>query len=147
MNKTYMQKPAEVKRTWHLIDVKGRILGQVATEIALLLAGKNKVTFTPHVDAGDFVIVINAKEVVVTSGKEDRKKYYRHSHFPGGITENTFAELIAKKPDEVIHRAVFNMLPKNKLRPDRMARLKIYAGAEHKHQSQLKGENKLAASN
>jgi large subunit ribosomal protein L13 len=135
--KTYMQKPADVKRQWHLIDVKGRVLGQVATEISQLLAGKNKPTFTPHVDGGDYVVVINAKEVVVTGNKPATKIYYKHSRLPGGISEASFSELIAKKPTEVIERAVYNMLPKNKLRPDRMVRLKIYADSEHKHHSQL----------
>lgn len=135
--KTYMQKPAEVKRQWHLIDAKGRVLGQVATEISQILIGKNKPTYTPHVDGGDYVVVINAKEVEVTGNKSTTKMYYRHSSLPGGIWESNFADLIAKKPTDVIERAVYNMLPKNKLRPDRMARLNIYAGAEHKHNSQL----------
>jgi large subunit ribosomal protein L13 len=135
--KTYMQKPAEVTRKWHLIDVKGRVLGQVATEISKLLIGKEKPTFTPHVDGGDYVVVINAKEVQVTGNKPSTKKYYRHSSLPGGVWESNFAELIAKKPEDVITRAIYNMLPKNKLRSDRMTRLKVYAGAEHSHQSQL----------
>ena len=135
--KTYVQKPDEVKRQWHLVDVSGRVLGQVATEISQLLMGKNKPTFTPNVDGGDYVVIINAKDVVVTGNKPARKMYYRHSHLPGGITEATFEEMIAKKPTEVIERAVYNMLPKNKLRALRMARLKIYADAEHTHASQL----------
>lgn len=135
--KSYVQKPAEVQREWRLVDVKGRVLGQVATEIATHLMGKQKPTFTPNVDGGDYVVVINAKEVMVTGNKSSRKMYYRHSHLPGGISEASFAELIAKKPVEVIERAVYNMLPKNKLRTGRMARLKIYADANHKHQPQL----------
>jgi large subunit ribosomal protein L13 len=137
MQKTYIQKPAEVKRAWHLVDAKDQVLGQVATLIAKKLMGKDKVTFTPNVDAGDHVVVINATQVVVTGAKSQRKMYYRHSHFPGGIKGSNFEDLLASKPTEVIQRAVFNMLPKNKLRADRMARLKIYQGAEHKHQSQL----------
>lgn len=132
-----MQKPAEVKRQWHLIDVKGRVLGQVATQISKLLVGKDKPTFTRNVDGGDYVVVINAKEVHITGNKPNTKMYYRHSGFPGGIWESNFAELIEKKPQDVIERAVYNMLPKNKLRADRMTRLKIYASAEHSHQSQL----------
>ncbi|MBW7955607.1 50S ribosomal protein L13 [Patescibacteria group bacterium] len=135
--KTYVQKPAEVKRQWHLVDVKGRVLGQVATEISQLLMGKNKPTFTPNVDGGDYVVVVNAKLVEVTGNKPARKMYYQHSHLPGGISEATFVEMIEKKPGEVIERAVYNMLPKNKLRAERMARLKVYADTEHKHHSQL----------
>lgn len=135
--KTYMQKPAEVKREWHVIDAKGKVLGQVATEISTILIGKNKPTFTPHVDGGDYVVIINAKEVVVTGNKAAKKMYYRHSSLPGGVWQSNFAELIEKKPSDVIERAVYNMLPKNKLRADRMARLKVYPGTEHKHHSQL----------
>lgn len=135
--KTYVQKPADVKRLWHVVDVKGRVLGQAATEIAQLLMGKNKPTFTANVDGGDYVVVINAKEVEVTRDKNNTKMYYRHSGQPGGITENSFSELLAKKPTEIIERAVYNMLPKNTLRAGRMARLKIYADAEHKHQAQV----------
>jgi large subunit ribosomal protein L13 len=137
MIKTYMQKPAEVKREWHLIDAQNKVLGQIATEIAVKLMGKNKTTFTPNVDGGDHVVVINASQVVVTGPKGNRKKYYYHSHFPGGIREVSFDELQKKKPAEAIEKAVYNMLPKNKLRSDRMARLKVYPTAEHKHQSQL----------
>lgn len=137
MNKTYIQKPAEVIRKWHLIDAKGRILGDVAVEIANHLIGKDKPTYTPHVDGGDFVVIINASEVEVTGGKEQKKMYYRHSNFPGGLHAKTFSEMIAKSPIKVIEKAVYNMLPKNKLRSGRMTRLKIYAGEDHKHQSQL----------
>ena len=141
MMKTYMQKKAEVKREWHLVDVKGQVLGRVATEIAKKLMGKEKTTFTPHIDGGDYVVVINAQEVEITRGKEDEKLYYNYSGFPGGLREQTFAELQAKHPEEIIRRAVYNMLPKNKLRTPRMARLKIYAGTDHKHHSQLGQEN------
>jgi large subunit ribosomal protein L13 len=140
MNKTYMQKTAEVTRKWHLIDAENRVLGQVATEIAVKLMGKEKTTFTPHIDAGDFVVVINASKIIATGAKGDRKMYYKHSHLPGGITENTFNELLEKKPAEIIQRAVFNMLPKNRLRQDRMGRLKVYGDANHKHESQI-GKN------
>lgn len=134
--KTYMQKTAEIKRNWIIVDAADRVLGQVATEIATQLMGKRKVTFTPHIDNGDFVIVLNASKVVVTGAKSQRKMYHRHSLLPGGITTNTFDELLAKKPEEIIQRAVHNMLPKNKMRADRMARLKVYKGAEHPHQGQ-----------
>ena len=140
--KSFVQKPASVRREWHLIDAKDRVLGQVATEVAKKLMGKDKVTFTPHVDSGDFVIVINASQVKVTGTKGQKKMYYNHSGFPGGIREANFDELIAKKPNDVIQRAVYNMLPKNKTRQDRMKRLKIYSGAEHKHANQLISKSK-----
>lgn len=141
MTKTFMQKPAEVKRAWHVVDAKDQVLGQVATQVATLLIGKHKPTFTPHVDSGDFVVVINAKEVAVTGKKETDKKYYTHSHFQGGLRIKTLGEMREDFPERIIEKAVFNMLPKNKHRSDRMIRLKVYAGAEHKHQAQL-GEAK-----
>ena len=137
MQKTYLQKPAEVTRQWHLVDAQGRVLGDVAVEIAQHLIGKDKPTFTPHVDGGDYVVVINAAGVEVTGGKELKKIYYRHSNFPGGLRSKNFAEMMAADPTKVVEKAVFNMLPKNKLRTGRMSRLKIYAQADHKHQSQL----------
>ncbi|CAN5298804.1 50S ribosomal protein L13 [soil metagenome] len=142
--KTYMLKTAEIKRSWIIIDAKDRVLGQVATEIAVQLMGKNKPTFTPHIDNGDFVIVLNAKKVVVTGAKSQRKLYNRHSLLPGGITTNTFDQLLDKHPDQIILGAVNNMLPKNKMRSDRLARLKIYEGMEHPHQGQtnIKAEAK-----
>lgn len=132
-----MQRTEDVVRKWHLVDAKGKVLGQVATEVALLLIGKNKATFTPHTDGGDFVVVINASEVVVTGNKAETKMYARHSGFPGGYRENSFAEVIVKKPAMVIEHAVNNMLPNNKLRDRRLARLKVYGGAEHPHESQI----------
>ncbi len=131
-----MLKTAEIKRSWIVIDAADRVLGQVATEIAVKLIGKDKPTYTPHIDNGDFVIVINAGKVVVTGAKSQRKLYQRHSLLPGGLTTNTFEELLIKKPEEIIQEAVHNMLPKNKLRSDRMSRLKVYKGAEHLHQAQ-----------
>lgn len=132
-----MQKTAQVEHKWHLVDVKGKVLGRIATDIATLLIGKNKPTYTPHIDAGDYVVVINAAEIEVTGKKKSDKIYYSHSGHPGGIKEINFEDLLAKFPTRVIEKAVYNMLPKNKLRQDRMMRLKIYAGTEHKHQSQL----------
>lgn len=139
-----MQKKAEVERQWHLVDVKGLVLGRIATEIAQMLIGKNKPTYTPHIDGGDYVVVINAKEVKVTRNKEQGKVYFTYSGFPGGLREDTFAEMMERHPEEIIVRAVYNMLPKNKLRTERMARLKVYAGSEHKHTSQLKAEQPAA---
>ncbi|NCN45443.1 MAG: 50S ribosomal protein L13 [Candidatus Pacebacteria bacterium CG10_big_fil_rev_8_21_14_0_10_36_11] len=137
---TFMQRKEDVTREWHLVDVKDKVLGRIATEIAVMLIGKNKPTYTPHTDAGDFVVVINAREVAVTRGKELKKIYYRHTGFPGGLKQRTFEEMIQKNPEEVIRLAVKNMLPKNRLQGERMARLKIYEGAEHKHASQLGGK-------
>ncbi len=137
MQKTFIKKPADVTREWHHVDAKGKVLGQVAVEIAKKLLGKHKIDYTPHVDGGDYVVVTNAAEVEVTGKKANNKMYYRHSGYPGGFKSQTFAELLAKFPDRVIELAVTNMLPKNKLRTLRMNRLKVYAGAEHKHESQL----------
>ncbi len=138
--KTFLQKPLEVKRTWHLIDAKGLVLGQVATDIAKKLLGKDKTTFTPNVDGGDYVVVINAELVEVTRTKSQKKMYYNHSSLPGGIRGRSFAEVQEKKPEEVIERAVYNMLPANRLRKDRMSRLKIHKGAEHKYQAEIYGK-------
>ncbi len=137
MTKTFIQKPADVTREWHLVDATGKTLGNVAVEIASKLIGKHKRDYTPHVDGGDFVVVINASAVEVTGKKATNKMYHRHSGYPGGLKSKTFAELLSTFPDRVIELAVVNMLPKNKLRSLRMNRLKVYAGAEHKHESQL----------
>jgi len=137
MKKTYMQKTAEVTRSWHLIDADNQILGRVATQIATLLIGKQKPTYTPHIDGGDYVVVINSSKVAVTGNKEEKKIYYHHSNHPGGLSSMNLGTMMEKFPTRAIEKAVFNMLPKNKLRSERMNRLKIYAGAEHKHQSQL----------
>jgi large subunit ribosomal protein L13 len=139
MIKTYMQKPTEVTRFWHLIDVKDRILGDVAVEIAKKLIGKHKKEYTPHIESGDYVVVINAKEVAVTGKKEDQKQYYSHSGFPGGLSQMSLAEMRLRFPERIIEKAVYNMLPKNKLRTPRMNRLRIFSGSEHPHQSQLVG--------
>jgi len=134
-----MQKTAEVTRDWHVVDAKGQILGQVASKIATKLIGKHKPTFTPHIDAGDFVVVINANEVLVTGTKEETKIYYSYSGYPGGLSKKTYAEVKSIRPETIIEKAVYNMLPKNKLRSGRMTRLKVYVGTEHKHQSQIGG--------
>jgi len=134
---TYMLKTAEVKRVWHLVDAKDRILGQVATEIAMKLNGRNKREYTPHIDAGDFVVVVNAALVAVTGKKETNKIYYTHSNIPGGFRQRSLTELRRDKPEEIIIKAVNNMLPKNKLRALRLKRLKVYPTAEHPHVSQF----------
>ena len=132
--KTYSQKPTEVERKWHLIDAaEAPTLGRLSAKIATLLSGKNKATFTPHTDGGDFVVVVNAEKVKVTGNKEEDKMYYRHSGFPGGLKEASLKELREKNPAMIIEKAVYGMLPTNKLRDDRMKRLKVYAGAEHNH--------------
>lgn len=135
--KTFMQRKEDVQRTWRLIDVKGRILGEVATEIATYLIGKNKPSYTPHVDGGDYVVVINASEVAVTGNKAQSKMYYRHSGRPGGMKEDTFAGLVSRDAARIIESAVKGMLPKNKLQTPRLRRLKVFAGAEHAYQDKL----------
>lgn len=139
--KTYSQKTADVKRDWHLVDVKGEILGRVATQIAQKLIGKHKPTYTPHIEGGDYVVVINAAEVALTRNKADQKVYASHSGFPGGFKEVPFKKMIAEHPEKVIQLAVVNMLPKNRLRQVRMNRLKVYAGDTHQHQAQIDHKN------
>lgn len=134
--KTFSQKPSEVSREWFLVDAAELPLGRLATIIADKLIGKNKPTYTPHIDGGDYVVVINAANLVVTGDKETGKIYYRHSGFPGGIKDATLAEVREKFPERIIEKAVQGMLPKNKLSADRMARLKIFAGSEHAHTAQ-----------
>lgn len=136
MAKTFSQKPAMVTRRWILIDAKDATLGRVSTEIAKYLIGKYKPTYTPHVDGGDYVVVVNAKELVVTGAKETDKMYYRHSGFPGGLKEAQLKELREKSPESIIQEAVKGMLPKNKLSAGRLARLRIFTGSEHDHTAQ-----------
>lgn len=135
-SKTFSQKPADVSRRWVVIDASSAPLGRVATVIAKHLIGKYKPTYTPHVDGGDYVVVVNAKDAVVTGNKEIAKIYYRHSGFPGGIKDASLADVREKFPERIIEHAVKGMLPKNKLSDDRMKRLKVYAGAEHNHAAQ-----------
>lgn len=134
--KTFSLKTADVKRRWILIDASSAPLGRVATEVAKYLIGKYKPTYTPHIDGGDYVVIVNAKNVVVTGNKETAKIYYRHSGFPGGIKDATLGEVREKFPERIIEAAVRGMLPKNKLSPERMKRLKVYAGPEHNHAAQ-----------
>lgn len=134
--KTYSQKPAEVSRRWLLIDATEATLGRLSTEIAKYLIGKYKPTYTPHVDGGDYVVVINASKTVVTGNKETDKVYYRHSNYPGGIKSETLAEMRAEHPTRIIEKAVAGMIPRNKLHADRMARLRIFEGEEHTHTAQ-----------
>ncbi len=134
--KTYSQKPSEVSRRWILIDASEAPIGRVATQIATYLIGKYKPSYTPHIDGGDYVVVINAKNAVSTGNKETGKIYYRHSGFPGGIKDATLAEVREKHPERIIEAAVKGMLPKNKLSPERMNRLRVFAGSEHTHTAQ-----------
>lgn len=134
--KTFSQKTADVTRKWVLIDAKDATLGRVSTQIAKYLIGKYKPTYTPHIDGGDYVVVVNARELVVTGEKETDKMYYRHSGFPGGLKEAQLKELREKSPESIIQEAVKGMLPKNKLAADRLNRLRIFAGSEHDHTAQ-----------
>ena len=137
MNKcTVMQKKEEVTRNWYEIDAEGKILGKIATEIAVRLMGKHKPSYTPHVDGGDYVVVVNADKFAVTGKKMLDKKYYRHSGYPGGLKVRNLEEMLEKKPTEIIRKAVERMLPKNKLGNQMINRLKIYTGNEHNHVAQ-----------
>ena len=134
--KTQVAKKEEVTRDWYLVDVDNKVLGRVATEIANVLRGKNKPTFTPSVDTGDFVIVVNAEKIALTGKKLADKTYYSHSSFPGGLKEISAGKLIEKKPEELIKKAVKGMLPKNKLARHMLKKLKIYSGSAHPHSAQ-----------
>ena len=134
--KTYSQKGSEIKHEWWIIDASTMPLGKLAVIIADKLMGKSKVTYTPHIDNGDYVVVINAKDLVVTGDKMVQKKYYRHSGFPGGLTELKLEEVIEKNPAVAINAAVKGMLPKNKLAAERMKRLRVFDGADHAHTAQ-----------
>jgi large subunit ribosomal protein L13 len=134
--KTYSAKPREIEQGWYLVDAESRTLGRMATEIADLLRGKGKPQYTPHVDSGDFVVVVNAEKIHVTGKKLEQKIYYRHSGYPGGLRERTLAEQLARRPEEVIRKAVKGMLPKNRLAAVQLKKLKVYAGPEHPHTAQ-----------
>lgn len=134
--KTYSAKPSDVTRKWYVIDASEVSLGRLATQVATLLTGKGKPQFTQHIDCGDYVIVVNADNLVVTGKKLTDKTYYRHTGYPGGIKEATLAEKMAKDSTDVIYKAVRGMIPANKLRDERLKRLKIYAGTEHNHEAQ-----------
>ena len=134
--KTYSAKPGEVTREWYLVDAEGKTLGRLATQIADTLRGKLKPQYTPHVDTGDFVIVVNAEKIQVTGNKLDQKRYYRHSGYPGGLRSRTLREQLERRPTEVLRVAVKGMLPKNRLARQQITKLKIYAGPEHPHEAQ-----------
>jgi large subunit ribosomal protein L13 len=134
--KTYSAKPREIEQSWYLVDAEGETLGRLATEIADVLRGKRKPAYTPHVDTGDFVVVVNAEKIHVTGNKLEQKIYYRHSGYPGGLRERTLAEQLQRRPEEVIRKAVKGMLPKNRLAAAQLKKLKVYAGPEHPHEAQ-----------
>lgn len=134
--KTQFMKKGEVERTWHVVDADGQVLGRLATQIASRLRGKHKPVFTPHVDTGDFVVVVNAAKVRLTGKKADQKVYMRHSGYPGGLRAETFGERFAQRPEEVVRDAVQGMLPKNRLGRALIKKLKVYSGAEHPHKAQ-----------
>ena len=133
---TYSPKASEIDRSWFVIDADGLVLGRLATEAASVLRGKHKPVFAPHLDTGDHVIIVNAAKVVLTAGKAERKKVYRHSGYPGGIRSNTYAELLEKRPEEAVRRTIKGMLPKNRLGRQMLKKLKVYAGPDHPHAAQ-----------
>ena len=134
--KTFMDSPSTIERKWYVVDASAYTLGRLASEVAAVLRGKNKPTFTPHIDTGDFVIVVNAEKVKLTGKKLDQKIYYHHSDYVGGMKETTLREMMAKKPEKVIEMAVKGMLPKGPLGREMYRKLHVYAGPDHKHQAQ-----------
>jgi large subunit ribosomal protein L13 len=134
--KSYMARPASVERKWLLVDAEGKTLGRLATEIARLLRGKNKPHYTPHVDTGDFVVVVNAEKVVVTGKKAEQKVYRRHTGYPGGLKETSYEQMLERKPTEILRRAVKGMMPRTRLGRQQFRKLKVYAGPEHPHDAQ-----------
>ncbi len=136
MGKTWNAKPGEIDRLWYVVDAEGQTLGRLATRIADTLRGKKMAQYTPHVDTGDFVVVVNAEKIAVTGKKLDDKIYYRHSGYPGGLRSRTLREQLDRRPTEVLRKAVKGMLPRNRLARAQLTKLKIYAGPEHPHEAQ-----------
>ena len=134
--RTYTPKPGDVQRQWHVIDATDVVLGRLASQVAVLLRGKHKPTFAPHVDTGDFVVVINADKVALTGHKLEQKRAYRHSGYPGGLRSQSYVELLEKHPTKAVEKAVRGMLPKNSIARAQITKLKVYAGPEHPHQAQ-----------
>jgi large subunit ribosomal protein L13 len=134
--KTYIPKESEIVRNWYIVDAEDAVLGRLSTEVASILRGKHKPQFTPHLDAGDYVIVVNAEKVRVTGAKEQQKQYYRHSGYPGGIRSRTFGEMLERHPERVIQIAVRGMMPKNALGKRMLKKLRIFVGPEHPHSAQ-----------
>jgi large subunit ribosomal protein L13 len=134
--KSYMARPLEIERKWYVTDAEGRPLGRLASEVARVLRGKNKPQYTPHVDVGDFVVVVNAEKVIVTGKKAEQKVYRRHSGYPGGLKTTSYEQMMERRPEEILRRAVYGMMPKTRLARQQMRKLKIYAGPEHPHAAQ-----------
>jgi large subunit ribosomal protein L13 len=134
--KTYSPKKGDIKREWHIIDAEGKTLGRISTKIADILRGKNKPIFSPHMDCGDYVVVINAKDIKLTGDKLTKKTYHRHTRYPGGLKEISAGKLLLQKPERVLEKAVYGMIPSTKIKKDILKKLKIYAGSEHKHSAQ-----------
>jgi large subunit ribosomal protein L13 len=134
--RTYTPKPGDFERRWHVIDASDVVLGRLASQAAILLRGKHKPTFAPHLDTGDFVVVVNAEKVALTGSKREQKKAYRHSGYPGGLRATSYTDLLARHPERAVERAVRGMLPKNTLGRAQLRKLKVYAGPEHPHAAQ-----------
>jgi large subunit ribosomal protein L13 len=143
--KTFVAKPSDRQRDWYVVDASGRTLGRLATQIADVLRGKRKPTYTPHIDTGDFVIVVNAEKITVTGNKRADKLYHRHSGYPGGLRTRTFEQMMAARPEEIMRIAVKGMMPRNRLARKQLTKLKVYAGPEHPHQAQKPQEMELRA--
>ncbi len=133
---TYSPKASEIQRAWYVVDADGLVLGRMATEVARVLRGKHKPSFTPHLDTGDHVVIVNAAKVVLTADKGERKTVYRHSGYPGGLKAETFAHLLERRPEEAVRRTIRGMLPKNRLGRQMLSKLKVYAGPTHPHAAQ-----------
>jgi large subunit ribosomal protein L13 len=133
---TYSPKASEIQRAWYVVDADGMVLGRLATEVARVLRGKHKPTFTPHLDTGDHVVIVNADKVVLTAGKAERKTVYRHSGYPGGLKAETFGHLLERRPEEAVRRTIRGMLPKTRLGRQMLTKLKVYAGPTHPHAAQ-----------
>ncbi len=134
--RTFSPKPTDIQRVWHVVDAEGLVLGRLATEVANILRGKHKPIYAAHMDTGDFVIIVNAEKVVLTSDKAEKKLVYTHSGYPGGLRTQKYSEYAAKKPEEAVRKAVRGMIPKNSLGRDMLKKLKVYAGPAHPHQAQ-----------
>ena len=143
--RTFVAKPSDRQRDWYVVDASGKTLGRLSTQIADVLRGKRKPTYTPHIDTGDFVIVINAEKVAVTGNKRAAKLYHRHSGYPGGLRTRTFEQMMARRPEEIIRLAVKGMMPRNRLARKQITKLKVYAGPDHPHRAQLPREMDLRA--
>jgi large subunit ribosomal protein L13 len=143
--KTYSPKASEIERQWYIVDAEGKTLGRLATQIATILRGKHKPTYAPHMDMGDYVIVVNAEKIKVTGGKESKKLYYRHSGYPGGFRITRYRDLISKHPTRPLEKAVRGMLPRNALGEAMFKKLKVYAGPHHRHTAQKPQELRIEA--